>query len=67
MCAPYFDELNKVFKEELADLNAKNKELFSAISKASGNNVTHLGDLWQIYNIIRIEVIPNITGNDTII
>ncbi|KAI5706449.1 hypothetical protein M8J75_008272 [Diaphorina citri] len=54
-CPPYFDELKKVFTHDLAELNAKNQDLFAEISKGCGNNITHLGELWQIYNIIRIE------------
>jgi hypothetical protein len=57
-CPPYFDELKKVFTHDLAELNAKNQDLFAEISKGCGNNITHLGELWQIYNIIRIEVRP---------
>uniref|UniRef100_A0A8D8WKM5 acid phosphatase n=1 Tax=Cacopsylla melanoneura TaxID=428564 RepID=A0A8D8WKM5_9HEMI len=54
-CIPYYDQLKKVFVEDLAELNAKHKDLFLEVSKNSGNNITNLGDLWQIYNIIRIE------------
>ncbi|KAL1461206.1 hypothetical protein WDU94_013125, partial [Cyamophila willieti] len=54
-CLPYYDQLNKVFVEDLAELNVKHKELFLEVSKNTGNNITNLGELWIIYNIIRIE------------
>lgn len=55
LCPPYIAELKKVFTTDCADVNAKNKELFTEISKSSGSNITHLGELFQIYNIMRIE------------
>ncbi|XP_008469298.2 venom acid phosphatase Acph-1-like [Diaphorina citri] len=54
-CPPYEKELNKVLSREMADINAKYKDIYEYVAYHTGRNITTLREVNEVYQTLRIE------------